>query len=302
MFFDKQEDNAMGATYVVSADIQFLLSNELPKAGLVVPDEGFFLTLRSRFISYMSDLFDNFEFISESEMVEGLARFLDNCSLPIISLDKSYFISEHCLEVSRVVDIDGEDIGLSNRPDTPSLNSQIDLLVKKGIRKAVLVDDVLYSGSLLTDIVQTLSVAGIEIERVIVGIGIQNGIDYVKKTVAEVDCVHVYESVLDEVCERDFYPGVPYSGRLVSGEDGYGMPYVLPFGRPEKWASIPEDRVVEFSSFCLKQTIALFQEIESCSGKVVKCSDLPRKIYGIPCDDSRFVDHIEGILADLRIP
>jgi hypothetical protein len=98
----------------------------------------------------------------------------------------------------------------------------------------------------------------------------------------EVHCVRFYEDVIDEVCERDFYPGVPMSGRLLAGVGNWGAPYIKPFGNPEKWASIPSEHVADFSWLCLENAVALFETIEQLSGRSVHIEDLDRRIVGLP--------------------
>lgn len=72
-------------------------------------------------------------------------------------------------------------------------------------------------------------------------------------------------------------------------------PYILPFGNPGEWASIPKDRQVPFSRFCLSQTEKLFEGIERASGKSVTCKDLTRGVVGLPRDDTRFVDALRNV-------
>jgi hypothetical protein len=109
----------------------------------------------------------------------------------------------------------------------------------------------------------------------------------------EVRSVHYFDSVVDEVCERDFYPGVLLSGRTLYGSENVGLPYLLPFGDPVNWASIPEEKKYAFSEFCLNQTIKIFEEIELSSGRPVLCRDLERNIFSIPADGIRFVDALK---------
>ena len=107
-----------------------------------------------------------------------------------------------------------------------------------------------------------------------------------------VQCVRAYSEVIDEICERDFYPGVSLSGRLLVGNENIGLPYVLPFGNAEKWASIPTEWQEPFSQFCIQQTIRLFKAIEHCSGRIVRCCDLARKVIFLPIGSTRYIEEL----------
>jgi len=135
---------------------------------------------------------------------------------------------------------------------------------------------------------------------VVAGVTIGEGAKRLKKeTKAELWTVIYYDEVIDEICERDFYPGVPLSGRTVKGQLNVGAPYLLPFGKPTHWASIPKEWEKEFSRFCLQQTIKLWEEIEEISGKVVRNCDLDRLPVGFNWDKTRFVENLRHLLFHL---
>jgi hypothetical protein len=111
--------------------------------------------------------------------------------------------------------------------------------------------------------------------------------------------VEEFDDLIDQVCERDFYAGVPYSGREHAGADNVGFPYFLPFGKPKDWASVPDKHQKIFSRMCIRTSIDLFEELERLNNVEFKCKDLPRFVVGIPKDDSRFVDHLKQALKKL---
>jgi hypothetical protein len=149
---------------------------------------------------------------------------------------------------------------------------------------------VVFTGELLERVIHCLSRMGIRVSFVCAGIGIAEGVQRISQSKCEVRCVRIYEKVIDEVCERDFYPGVPFSGRQLAVDDNIGVPYILPFGEPTSWASIPYEHEVTFSRFCIRQTISLFEEIECCSNRQVKCADLGRKVIGLPYGQDRYTE------------
>lgn len=282
----------MNKPYVVSADIHLLMKGWAVQNGFVLPPREFFCQLREEFSNYMSGIFSNFELVSEDEISRDLAKLVAESGLPAISLDRVYFESELNLEIARLVDKDGKDCGLGHRAGTPPIAQQIKQLQMSGLREVVVVDDVVFTGALLERIVDLLSKIHIRVSLICAGVGIAEGITRINGTKQEIRCVRTYEEVIDEVCERDFYPGVPLSGRLLIGDDNIGVPYILPFGKPESWASIPSEHATDFSRFCLHQTKTLFDEVERHSGRPVLCHDLGRKIIGLP-DGTRFTEVLE---------
>ena len=287
----------MNKPYIVSADIyKLLMKGWAVQNGFALPSREFFCQLRKEFSNYMSGIFSNFELVSEEEISCGLAALVAESALPAISLDRVYFESELNIEIARLVDKDGKDCGLGRRAGTPPIAQQIKQLQMSGLHEVVIVDDVVFTGALLERIIELLSRVDIRVPLVCAGIGIAEGINRINSTRRKIRCVRTYGEVIDEVCERDFYPGVPLSGRLLVGGNNIGAPYLLPFGKPESWASIPSEHVETFSRFCLHQTISLFDEVERRSGRPVLCEDLGRKVVGLPMDGTRYVEVLQKIL------
>lgn len=286
----------MNNPYVVSADIYLLMKGWAVQNGFVLPSREFFCQLREEFSNYMSGIFSNFELVSEDEISRGLANLVAESGLPTISLDRVYFRSELNLEIARLVDEEGKDQGLGHRAGTLPISQQIRKLQMSGVREVAIVDDVVFTGALLKRIIDLLSRIHIRVPLICAGVGIAEGINRINGTKREIRCVRTYEEVIDEVCERDFYPGVPLSGRLLVGDDNIGVPYILPFGKPESWASIPSEHATDFSRFCLHQTKTLFDEVERRSGRPVLCQDLGRKVVKLPMDGTRYAEVLHKIL------
>jgi len=286
----------MDKPYVVSADIYLLMKEWAIQYGFVLPQKEFFYQLRKKFSTHLHRMFPNFELVSEDEIFRGLADLVAESDLPVISLDRVYFRSELNLEIARLVDEKGKDRGLGHRAGTPPILQQIKKLQMSGVCEVAIVDDVIFTGALLERIINLLSRINVRVPLICAGIGIAEGINRINGTKREIRCVRTYEEVIDEVCERDFYPGVPLSGRLLVGGENIGVPYLLPFGNPESWASIPSEQTATFSKLCLHQTISLFNEIERCSDKQVFCRDLGRKVVGLPMDGMRYTDALRKIL------
>jgi hypothetical protein len=281
--------------YVVSADIYLLLTKWAKLKGFTLPKEEFFIKLRKEFSSYMSKIFPNFELISEKEILEHSTNIVLNNNLNIISLDTIYFSGDYLIELTRSVSSDGLDKGLRHRFGSDTLLRQLNTLKNSGIKEVGIYDDVIFSGVLAERIIRLLSTLGINVSKFYAGIGIKEGIDKIENLLSiEVNCAHVYNQVVDEVCERDFYLGIPFSGRSLIDENNLGLSYLLPFGKPEAWASIPSEYQETFSIFCINQTIKLFEEIENSSNKIVYCSDIDRKVPNQP-KIGRYVDFLKSI-------
>lgn len=265
--------------YVVSADIYLLLTKWAKEKNFILPGKEFFDKLRKEFSVYMLKIFSSFEFVSEEEISKHMQGVTQESGLTCVTLDQVYYPSIYGIDLTRKVDLMGEDKGVYRRFGSPSFLKQLNDLKMKEIKQICLVDDVIFSGVLIERLVRVLSGFGITVPMVCAGIGIAEGINRIsKEKKIKIDCAKIYDDVVDEVCERDFYLGVPYSGRSVIGDENMSLPYFLPYGKPGEWASIPPSFEIEFSKFCINQTISLFEEIEKVSNRKVCCSEIDRKI------------------------
>ncbi len=281
--------------YIVSEDVALLLGVWAQDRGFRVPSTVFFKEWREEFALFMQRIFPKFISVSEQEMKEGLSELIVQTDLPVLSLDGVYVQADLTLELARQIDGEKRDVGIGHRPGTPSLLHQVRKIRESGVREVVLVDDVIFSGSLIERVDHLLDQLGIHVCVVCAGVGIGEGIGRLTSQGYDVRCVRRFEKVVDEICERDFVPGVPQSGRAILGNDRVGVPYLYPFGDPVGWASIPPEQAEIFSAFCIAHTIVLFEEIERLSGRMVRCCDLARLPIGVPQDKTRFVDALRSL-------
>jgi hypothetical protein len=283
--------------YIVSADIKLLLADWTRTRGFAMPSDEFFVTLRLEFCNMMRSIFPHFVFIPEDELVRGLDELAVACDVPLVSIDKAYHRTPLTLDITRLCK--GPNNGapvVDARHGNPPLDKQIEAIRAQSADIALL-DDVIFSGDQTLAIADRLGRYGVRIKTVIAGIGIGEGVDRIRKLGIDVRCVRQFDEAVDEVCERDFYPGVPYCGRSLAGADNVGIPYILPFGKPADWASIPSGKAAAFSEFCLVQTIKLYRAIDEASDRQTRCCDLERQIYGVKNDDQPVVD---ALLAALK--
>lgn len=284
--------------YVVSEDISLLLERWANKNDFVLPNANFFSGLRKDFNEYFCNIFDKFELVPEKEITDGLKEIVDKSGLFPVTLDRTYYLSKLSLDITRCVDNNGQNKGLGRRKDSPLLLQQFKNLKSSGIKEVTLIDDVIFSGDLIRRVGNLLENIGIKVPTICAGIAIKEGVDQLNGFGKNVKFVREYRVVLDEVCERDFYPGVPLCGRSLISKNNISVPYILPFGNLNKWASIPKKFEIPLSRFCINQTKKLFEAIEKKSNKIVKCSDLPRSVIGLPYDETRFIDAINAKISD----
>lgn len=283
--------------YVVSGDVFLLLSKWAKQKKFILPDATFFNVWRDEFKNFFNKIFVDFIFISEEDLSEKINSLLKKISLPKVSLEEVYSKVDLFLSTNRTVDARGNDLTVVSRWGHKSIDTQVDSLKNLGLDEVVLIDDVIFSGESTSKIIQALLNVGIKVPLVVTGIGIADGIEKIESCGSHVVCGFKFEEVIDEVCERDFFPGVPLSGRTLVWRNGknIGIPYILPFGKIGKWASIPMEWQKSFSEFCLQQTIQLFRAIEKSSNKQVCCCDLDRFVFSMPYDESNFVSQLECI-------
>ena len=215
--------------------------------------------------------------------------------IPIVSLDKIYLNEDEenviFLDCTR---LNGSNnlVSRNNSNDFNSVDIQVENISKKlktmGLNQIILVDDVVFSGSVLSSVIELFKKNEINV------IGIRSAVattNSFKKFNSELGlglkCKFLLgEKVIDQICERDFYFGIPQSGISIL-EDGviYKAPYFKPFGNPVERASIPVQYEDDFSKGCLKRSLWLWNEIEKLSGRNFYISDLPEVISNTNSDD-----------------
>jgi hypothetical protein len=219
---------------------------------------------------------------SEDRCVVGLSPF---CHRPDAEL-----------EVTRIAVRDGDRwkkaLDMVARPKTPSLPAQLELIRTRAAgRPIVLVDDGIWSSGTILEIIRMLSAQGLEVESVVVGIVTDYG-KIRNQGLPPIFCVFRFPDanvqVVEWICEHDFFVGTPGFGRTLGAPDssqadprGIGIPYSLPNGDPEAWASIPPPVQREFSELCLRVSLALFEEIGRNTGAPVLVGDLKTVPYGL---------------------
>ncbi|MCW1930536.1 MAG: hypothetical protein KIH62_004465 [Candidatus Kerfeldbacteria bacterium] len=281
--------------YVISQDIKILLERWARQSGCVLPPT-IVESVREALYKKLGDIFPGIlDIIHEGELVEGVNALVRSAGMPVISMDPVYYAGGSLLGMSRMVHPDLQNAGHGRRNGDAAVLRQLSSLPRGDV---IVVDDVIFSGEMMERVVRMLANRGTRVRAIVCGVAIGEGRERLAALDIPVHSVRHYDSVVDELCERDFFPGVPLSGRQVRTDGNVGAPYILPFGKPASWASIPEKRCVEFSRTCLELTRDLFTGVEEASGRAIATRDLPRGVLGVPSDSRRFCDVLTELLRE----
>lgn len=273
-----------GAPYVVSSDLEMLWAHAgftLPRAPLA--------RFRSELQRWLAATFGQCEWIPERELAQGVGRLLTSSDLVVVSMDHSFTPTHPFLMyVSRLHDISGESLHRSGwwNDDRGTLEDQVAALARQVPCEINLFDDVLWTGTLSSQVVREFRSHGVRVRRVYAAVAVGEAVEKLRALDCDVIAVRHYPQVIDQLCERDFMPGAPCSGRTVYGLPDTGMPYVLPWGCPIPWASIPPALAVEFSALCLELSAAIYSQMG------LRLKDLPRGIHGLGGADDALVHEL----------
>ena len=152
----------------------------------------------------------------------------------------------------------------------------------------------IFSGDAVIEVAELFRARGTRVSTVLAAIAIGEGCKKIEEAGIEVKSVVEYEDVKDEICERDFLAGVPFSGRTVYREDGshYSAPYFAPFGLPERWASIDDATAArKLSLYCIERSIELWQKVEDLNKMDILHSFVPRQLK-YNADDENFATYL----------
>lgn len=287
----------MSKTYIISEDISsLLLGAGLPayyfkRQKLKVPEASLIAELRADFKDSLQSIFPCVKIYTEGDLRSSLAQMAANARYPLVSLDRIYLFNNpnvcEYLDASRITTNGKTQMVLrNNQYNYSSLDEEIATLadrIKAGCNSAeiVIADDILFSGECMLDIVKRFERQQVFICGAICALATKDGCELMRKNGVEVSAAYKIDNFVDQICERDFYFGLPQSGMLMQSDDGqfYKQPYFLPFGKPEERASIPASESLRFSCGCINRSRQMWQQIEKLSGCKVALAELPENIY-----------------------
>lgn len=193
------------------------------------------------------------------------------------------------LQINRLFDNVGNMIGYGPRPGYDSLDKQLgDLSAKIAGRSVILIEDGAFSGGTLRYVIEKLTGHGIKVSTVIVGFCFPEAQAALEETFpGNVVMVNQMDRLIDWIPDHDLIPFTPNCGRVLGHRTSDGLmpvltadgascayPYILPFGRTEKWASLPTEGARDLSRFCLDTAIELFADIGKFSNRLITVKDL----------------------------
>lgn len=216
--------------------------------------------------------------------------------IPIVSLDKVYLEPESIfIEFLDCTRLDGskELVSRKDPNNFESVDEDIkkisDKLKNKNYNGIVLADDVVFSGNVLKSIIEKFNFNGISVLGIRSCISMRDSYEYFNNELPlglKCGCV-MEDGVIDQICERDFYFGVPQSGiSIKSNDEVVKAPYFRPYGDPVSRASIPNNYEDYFSKGCLIRSLALWDRINTLSNREVLIRDLPEIISNTTSSDS----------------
>ena len=196
-----------------------------------------------------------------------------------------------CVEMSRIVDLQGKLVGIGSRPGHPSVERQLAQHHQMIYEQPVIVaEDGSFTGSSLQYLLTKLQERKARIQAVVLGVLFPQAAEAIRKVYkGEIITCYDFNNPLDWMPSHDFVPFTPNAGRVVGFQLGanafphylYGgtsicMPYVLPYGKPDEWAGLSADESAlrGFSLMCLHLAHDLFAEMENINGKDILISDI----------------------------
>lgn len=155
-------------------------------------------------------------------------------------------------------------------------------------KEIVIADDVVFSGSVLKNIINLFDKFGIKVVGIITSICTNSSYNYFNSNLKYGIKTNylMSDKVIDQICERDFYFGIAGSGIMYETKKGLlKAPYFIPYGNPNERASIPIEYINYFSKSCLERSIYLWEEIDKLRKIKTKINELPEKIINTNSND-----------------
>jgi hypothetical protein len=288
-----------GQTYVITNDIGQLVEN-LRLVGIKTPqaDHEIFGRFHHRIKSAVEKALPHLTVVSfdmkrlaEDVWAEAvrIQRNLKDAIVISSCAEMATSRRGHTIEINRIANENGEIIGLGPRPGAVTLEKQLSGIasVADG-NPVVLVEDGIFTGSTLLYLVKKLHERRVNVVAVAAGICFPKAVERLRKDFdGELVIVQEVEKPFDWMPDHDFVPFAPNCGRVFGGLFGddmlpyytheglsYGFPYILPFGDPVKWASIPKEHAHSFSCTCLDEACGIFGMLDEMNGRELTPMDL----------------------------
>lgn len=278
--------------FLLTLDIESLASS-FTELGYSIPHPDFFRDLENDLVKDLRSCFSNviIKYISYNTLRNAVKKIVEEekerfKDAIIVSICHRYFKDEvgHYIKINRIVDIEGNSLGIGQRPYSLSFDEQINVLKNViGDRPIILTDDGSFNAETSLAILQKLKDNGLSVVSMIFGIlfpGAKESLSGLR-----VSSAFLLEDCIDWLPERDFYPFFPDSGKVVGinwldpspvikNGASYSMPYVYPYGDPVGWACIPDDKALNFSVSSFRRTIKFYKEMERINERSLSIKDV----------------------------
>lgn len=308
-------------TYVVTLNAANRLQR-LEPSGLLVPSRAHpvYRALQEEFVKAIQLMLPGFLVRAvDMRVIMSQARAVIRNSIAgsteyvVVSIcfDLSPSEGGRALSINRIYGYHGEFIGYGPRVGCDSIGTQLDRLVPqlRG-KKVILLEDGVFRGQTMMYVLSRLIERGVVVTRVVVGFASsQTRASLVEAFHREnwqidISVVQEIDHLIDWIPDHDLVPFLPHCGRVVGVRDGdvfspvitrdgwnRAFPYIEPFGSLAEWASLPHEKAIELSRFCLDASIELYSCIARQNGirklfvdELLMCSrhiSLPLSLRGI---------------------
>jgi hypothetical protein len=275
--------------FLVTLDLSEKISS-LQTIGIKAPSEesGFIAGIQSELITALEEAFTGIANVVTIKMSDLAKDVLAHAYMSTATSDSLIVSTCHefaepvkgvTLEINRLIDHNGNTIGIGPRPGCPSLDDQLMLIKAHANGKPiVIVEDGIFTGSTARYVFELLNSAGITVSDIIVGFKFDNSsetVDYITSLGVNVEWLKEFDNLLDWIPDHDFLPMAPNNGLVIGsktfgfpepyysrGGACYSVPYVFPFAPVDRWASIPTGAEVSLARKCLALSTRLYSTLD----------------------------------------
>jgi len=287
--------------YIVTLDLpEKMLA--FAKKGLLIPKEPFLNKIQQNLVTRLQEILPQYrvEAVQCRDMYHKITASVHeltkkNDMLVVSSVPElvEKFGGVH-LQINRIVNCEGNLLGIGPRPGYSPIEQQIrEIIFHAEQWPLILVEDGSFTGGTICTVLETCRSRDIKLNYLVIGLLFDEARNAIEQTRGGMKIQAVYQwekdGFIDWLPDYDFFPFIPNAGRVVGHvyngtimptylHNGLSlsMPYILPYGRPVGWASLPNNlRIVSaFSLDCIHDTISIFEEMESLNHKKITLDDL----------------------------
>jgi len=302
--------------------------------GLKIPDAAFFKERQQRLATKLQETVPEcyVETIEANKLTNQIVASLHKllAATPeavVISTVPSvaWKTSGICARINRLVDPKGNSFGVGPRPGNPSIHSQfLEIKELSSRRPVILVEDGSFTGGTMIKMIEICNELHIEIKCLVIGFLFASAKEAILKVFHREEDIHYWRegNFFDWMPDHDFYPFVPNAGKVIGFSynanqivrhmpvrlhNGLSLckPYILPYGNPVEWASIPQDQAKKFSTFCIHEARDIFWEMFRLNGRHITLEDIvstnPCVGLPVPANDMREFPHIKAEVRQILL-